>query len=198
LISSSPHKNGSAETPWHDIFDTDNGRIRYFGDAKIAGEDPAARPGSKALLEAHAVHSAIEPTERNRATPILFFRRLQVGDACKGFLAFQGFEVVEGASRVMQLDARREQSFANYIYDFAVLAMAGESERFDWRWINARRTAAVSEAECLALAPLSWKKWIQGGSSALARTRRHVSKLRVTKRDDQLPAPGSKPSELLR
>lgn len=34
LISSSPHKIGSYETPWQDFFDTDNGHIRYFGDNK--------------------------------------------------------------------------------------------------------------------------------------------------------------------
>lgn len=31
LISSSPHKIGSYETPWQDFFDTDRGHIRYFG-----------------------------------------------------------------------------------------------------------------------------------------------------------------------
>ena len=32
LISSSPHKIGSSETPWQDFFDPDNGHIHYFGD----------------------------------------------------------------------------------------------------------------------------------------------------------------------
>lgn len=34
LISSSPHKVGSIDTPWEDTFDPDNGHIRYFGDNK--------------------------------------------------------------------------------------------------------------------------------------------------------------------
>ena len=29
LISSSPHKTGSHETPWQDYFDPDNGHVRY-------------------------------------------------------------------------------------------------------------------------------------------------------------------------
>lgn len=198
LISSSPHKIGSAETPWHDIFDTDNGRIRYFGDAKIPGEDPAVRPGNKALLDAHAIHSAIEPLERTAATPIIFFKRVQVGVARKGYLAFQGFGIVEQARRVTQFDPRLERSFSNYVYDFAVLALANENETFDWRWINARRSAALDDAQCLTFAPLSWKKWVEGGSSALARTRRHVSKLLVSKREAQLPAPGSKSEQILK
>ncbi|MFF4010875.1 hypothetical protein [Streptomyces sp. NPDC001717] len=32
LIRSSPWKAGTDETPWHDVFDLDNGRVRYFGD----------------------------------------------------------------------------------------------------------------------------------------------------------------------
>src|SRR2546423_8947137 len=32
LIRSSPHKAGSTTAPWQDLFDTDNGKIRYFGD----------------------------------------------------------------------------------------------------------------------------------------------------------------------
>src|SRR5271166_2813192 len=32
LISSSPHKTGSRETPWQDVFNPDFGHVRYFGD----------------------------------------------------------------------------------------------------------------------------------------------------------------------
>lgn len=45
LTSSSPHKIGSKQTPWQDFFDTDNGHIRYFGDAKIPTADPSRSPG---------------------------------------------------------------------------------------------------------------------------------------------------------
>ena len=41
LISSSPHKIGTKETPWQDFFDPDNGHIRYYGDNKALGKDPA-------------------------------------------------------------------------------------------------------------------------------------------------------------
>ena len=39
LISSSPHKIGSLETPWQDVFDPDNGHIHYYGDNKEPGSD---------------------------------------------------------------------------------------------------------------------------------------------------------------
>jgi hypothetical protein len=86
LISSSPHRVGSAQTPWHDIFDVDNGHIRYFGDTKTPRQDPAQTPGNKALLEAHAIHAAVDPSERARATPIIFFRRTSFNGKTKGFL----------------------------------------------------------------------------------------------------------------
>jgi hypothetical protein len=198
LISSSPHKIGSADTPWHDIFDADNGRIRYFGDAKMPGEDPGQKKGNKALLEAHATHSAIEPEERSNSTPILFFKRTAVGSVRKGYLSFQGFGVIENVNRISQFDPRKNASFANYVYDFAVLGMAHENETFNWEWINARRNPDTTDAECLALAPQSWKNWLKGGPSSLARNRRHVSKLLVTKPKDQLPEPGSRYDHILK
>ena len=42
VLSSSPHKIGSADTPWQDFFEPDEGHVRYFGDSKIAGSDPAS------------------------------------------------------------------------------------------------------------------------------------------------------------
>jgi hypothetical protein len=197
LISSSPHRVGSAQTPWHDIFDVDNGHIRYFGDAKTPGQDPAQSPGNKALLEAHAIHSAVDPSERARATPIIFFRRTSVNGTTKGFLAFQGIGVVERAERITQYDQRQQASFSNYVYDLAVLSLSNEHETFDWGWINARRNHLLTEEECLKLAPKAWRKWLQGGSSALPRTRRHVSKLLVTKPKEQLPEKGTRYDQIL-
>jgi hypothetical protein len=197
LISSSPNRVGSAQTPWHDIFDVDNGHIRYFGDAKTPRQDPAQTPGNKALLEAHATHAAIEPSERARATPIMFFRRTAVNGATKGFLTFQGFGIVERAERLTQFDQRQQASFSNYVYDLAVLSLTDEHETFDWDWINARRNPARTDEECLKLAPRSWQRWLQGGASALPRNRRHVSKLLVTKPKDQLPEKGSRYDHIL-
>ena len=71
LISSSTNRVGSAQTPWHNIFDVDNGHIRYFGDAKTPGQDPAQTPENKVFLEAHAIHSAVDPSKRARATMVL-------------------------------------------------------------------------------------------------------------------------------
>lgn len=198
LVSSSPHKVGSADTPWHDIFDADNGRIRYFGDAKVPGEDPSLRGGNKALLDAFAVHSAIDPDERSDATPVIFFQRTAFDGKTKGYLTFQGYGVIERAERIAQFDARKGASFANYVYDFAVLSMVEEDETFDWQWINARRNPDCSNKECDALAPEAWRRWMKQGPSSIPRNRRQVSKLQVTKPKDQLPEPGTKYDKVLR
>ncbi|WP_426041691.1 restriction endonuclease [Brevundimonas sp. TWP2-3-4b1] len=197
LISSSPHRVGSAQTPWHDVFDTDNGHIRYFGDAKTPGEDPAKAPGNKALLEAYAIHSAIEPVERESSTPIIFFRRTTVNGVPKGFLTFQGYGVIERVERITQFDPRKGASFANYVYDFAVLSQSAEHELFDWGWINARRDSLVETSATLAAAPAAWRNWIAAGPSSIPRNRRHSSKLRVIKPRDQMPEPGSRNEKIL-
>jgi hypothetical protein len=198
LISSSPHRVGSAQTPWHDVFDVDNGQIRYFGDAKTPGADPAAAPGNKALLDAYAVHSAIEPGERLSATPILFFRRTAVNGIPKGYVTFQGFGVIERVERITQFDTRRGASFSNYVYDFAVLSMSAEHELFNWRWINARRNPTIDDAAALQSAPSSWRDWLAKGPSSIPRNRRQVAKLRVVKPRDQMPASGSRNEKILK
>lgn len=197
LISSSPHRVGSAQTPWHDIFNVDNGYVRYFGDAKTPGGDPAAVLGNKALLEAHRVHSAIEPSERQLATPVLLFRRTAVSGVQKGYVRFQGLAVVERAERITQFDPRAEASFTNYVYDMAVLSLSDENEFFDWDWVNLRRDPSRSDFECALAAPAAWKRWLRGGAAALARNRRQVSKLLVTRSKDQLPEPGTKYDKIL-
>ena len=192
VISSSPHRVGYSTTPWHDIFDVDSGHIRYFGDAKEPGVDPAAVVGNKALLEAHDVHSSFDAALRQRAIPLIFFRRTTVNGVPKGYPAFQGFGVIEQVERITQFETRSGRSFANFVYDFAILSLTDENERFDWAWINARRDASKSLDETLELAPSSWRKWLKGGASSLPRLRRHTSKLLVTKPKEQMPLSGSR------
>lgn len=59
LIRSSPWKAGTAETPWHDVFDLDNGHVRYFGDHRVDHTVPVgSTQGNAVLLEAFAEHQA--------------------------------------------------------------------------------------------------------------------------------------------
>ena len=38
ITRSSPHKIGSLDTPWQDIYNIEKGHIRYFGDNKDIGD----------------------------------------------------------------------------------------------------------------------------------------------------------------
>ena len=72
LISSSPHKIGSSDTPWQDYFDPDNGHIKYYGDNKIPGKNPNLAPGNKKLLEIFNQHSSFDENTRKQSIHNIF------------------------------------------------------------------------------------------------------------------------------
>ena len=198
VVSSSPHKIGSVETPWQDFFDPDNGHVRYFGDNKSPARDPSEAPGNKALLEAKRLQDAMEPNIRLTAPPIILFRRVRVGGVSKGYPAFQGCAVIERAELISQYDAKNGLSFPNYVFDLAVLDISAEFEEFEWNWIGLRRDESLSTAEANAFAPRSWRKWIEEGASALPRLRRRVTKVLTTPVVEQRPAENSREEAALK
>ncbi|MBZ9654019.1 restriction endonuclease [Phyllobacterium lublinensis] len=191
LISSSPHREGSEYTPWRDLFDVDNGHIRYFGDAKTPGGDPALAPGNRVLLAAHAQHTSFSWEDRAAAPPLLFFRRKTVMGVPKGYVAFQGYGVIERVERVSQFNRKSGATFTNYVFDFVVFSMATEHELFDWTWITARREPALTIAETTLLSPRAWRTYVDRGPAAFTGLRRRAAKLRITRREAQLPAPNT-------
>ena len=197
LVASSPHKIGMAETPWQDIFDTDNGYVRYYGDNRSPGADPAAKPGNRALLLVHSQHSHHDAAERARSTPILLFRRVPREGLAKGFARFEGLAIVTGVELVTQYSVKAGGSFANYAFEFLVMDLSREAEVLDFSWINVRRSSAHGVDAALAHAPWAWNEWVVHGAVALDRVRRRVSKLLVEGREQQIPPAGSKESTLL-
>jgi Restriction endonuclease AspBHI N-terminal/Restriction endonuclease len=196
VIASSPHKVGRAETPWQDTFEPDRGYVRYFGDNKTPGADPALAKGNRKLLEQFALHTAADRELRRRAAPLVFFRRTAVGGRQKGYPQFNGFGIVRRAELVVQLDASGSP-FSNYVFEFVVFSVAPEHELFDWRWINERRDPTLTTEQAAKSAPLAWRTWVRDGTTALPRVRRDVQRLRVRKKADQLPAAGSSQARLL-
>jgi len=198
LVSSSLHKKGSDETPWEDFYDVDNGHIRYFGDNKTPGKDPATSPGNKALLEAFRLAHSHDQNERLKTPPILFFKRVKVGSKEKGFPQFQGLGIINSIELITQWDNKKQCTFTNYAFDFTVLCIAKEHENFEWDWINQRRLKNYSSQETNMLAPISWQAWLKQGNAALNKLRRRVSKLNIEKTINQKPTPGSKLEETLK
>ena len=190
LLSSSPHRIGSEGTPWQDIFDVDNGSIRYFGDNKSASNADQS-PGNKLLLDEFRRHTSSDPIERLRATPILFFEREEYQGRIKGNVRFQGFGLLQRVELVTQFQ-KSIGYFTNYVFEFVILSTSKEDETFDWRWISARRDATISLEESIKLAPSSYRDWQKNGPLVVEKHRRRVSKFNLVKSRDQLPIPGSK------
>ena len=197
LIASSPHKKGTSGTPWQDFFDPDNGHIRYYGDNKDPGKDPANAPGNKALMHAFQLAHSHEKEFRAQTPPMLFFRRVSHEGKTKGFPEFLGFGVIRSAELVTQWDNKNERSFTNYAFDFTVLSMQREHEIFEWNWIRCRRDTSLTLEESNRRGPSSWQKWIAGGANSLEALRRRVSKLSIESAENQKPMPGTTQYDVL-
>ncbi|MFI9211563.1 hypothetical protein ACIGW7_26000 [Streptomyces sp. NPDC053253] len=68
LIRSSPWKAGTAETPWHDVFDLDNGRIRYFGDHRADHTVPVGTTQGNAVSAQPAMIYGEESAGQQKGT----------------------------------------------------------------------------------------------------------------------------------
>ena len=191
LTRSSPHKIGSSETPWQDIYNVSKGHIRYFGDNKSSGK-PENKSGNKALLDQFELHNSSDPEIRKKACPIIFFKSVPVNNKVKGYLEFNGFGVITNVERIVQYNRKTKLDFVNYSFDFAVLDISLENEKFNWEWINLRRDKTKSIDDTLTKAPTSWKKWIVKGNSSIETVRRNVSKLQVLSTSEQKPEKSSK------
>jgi len=197
LISSSPHKIGSAETPWQDFFDPDKGHIHYYGDNKFPGVDPSTPSGNRALLDQFSLQSSPNINVRKYACPIIFFKRVRVGSRAKGNVKFQGFGVITRVELVTQIDRKNDQPFPNYSFDFTVFDQSKENEIFPWSWITSRRDPSKSNAEVLKQAPEAWKTWLQKGDNGLELSRRRVVKLQTYSSNDQRPQKSSREGKVL-
>ena len=197
ITRSSPHKIGSLDTPWQDIYNIEKGHIRFFGDNKDV-VDPEQKKGNKALLKQFEIHNSSSIDVRREACPIIFFKSKSIDGKQKGYLEFNGFGIITNAERIVQHNRKTNEDFVNYVFDFAVLEMTLENEYFDWEWINLRRDKNLSIEETLKKAPSSWKKWIRLGNKSIDSLRRNVFKLNVLPTSQQKPKEGSKELKTLK
>ncbi|MET9899785.1 HNH endonuclease [Streptomyces sp. NPDC006446] len=174
LIRSSPWKAGSAETPWHDVFDLDNGHISYFGDHRVDHAVPVgSTQGNALLLEVFAEHGAPTAERRAQAVPLLVFAAVSRNKTPKGYVEFCGVAVIEGLEQIEQ--EANGRPFPNYRYDLAVLDLSPEDNRLDWAWIEARGNTGLRTDDALAHAPRAWREWVEHGHAALPQVRRQTS-----------------------
>lgn len=195
LITSSTHKHGSKETPWQDIFDIDNGFVRYFGDTK-SDMNPTLSAGNKRLLEQFEFHNSDQRELRMKAVPLLFFRSVKVDDRVKGNRVFQGLGLLRSAELVTQ-HQRNIGYFTNFVYEFDILDLKNEYQYFSWDWISARRDPSVSDEIALKLAPKAWQDWVLQGNNIRERVSRRVLKRLTVPKTEQLPVKGSREERCL-
>ena len=126
LISSSPHKIGSEETPWQDVFEPDFGRIKYYGDNKFT-DAPENSNGNKTLLNQFKFHTSPDSEIRELASPILFFQRQTVLEKKKGFVKFYGYGLINSATLITQFQ-KKIGYFTNYVYEFVILDLSKKTK----------------------------------------------------------------------
>lgn len=194
IVSSSPHKAGTENTPWKDYYDTDHGYIKYYGDNKNGNSMPGDKQGNRELIKLLSKYQSKDTNIRkNEAVPILFFERVIYDNRINGNLKFQGFGIIDNAKVVTQ--ANNGNEFANYVFEFAVFSMASENEEFDWNWIAKRCDSSLTTEETNKYAPKSWKDWVKTGK--IESNRRNVAKLDIVKTMEQIPIKNSKEEIIL-
>jgi hypothetical protein len=174
-----------------DEVDLDTGFVRYFGDNKPELGVPAEQaPGNRVLLDEMNLYASSDRSLRSRAAPLLFFMNL--GNVAGGVISqFLGFGVIRTAHRVTQLHKGR--SFTNYAFDCVLLRGEEDAEgreALDFEWIDARRDPDRSDSAASAMAPRSWRGWVERGAESLndAAVRRVVLRADVRTYEEQVPA----------
>ncbi len=197
LIASKPHRAGSDWTPWHDELNPEAGHVRYYGDNKATlGPSPLDPPGNRAVMAEFPLHRSGLRTERLRAAPLLFFESLVHEGRAKGFWRFIGFGLVERAQLTTQID-RQNRWFVNYVFDCALLDLGAEGLTLPWNWIAARRDPTKSLEASLALAPSSWRTWVEQGERAIERVRQRVTRFPSLSQGSQRPEAGTTADDAL-
>lgn len=172
VVVSNPKRNHSRQdNPWEDRIDLENGRIEYWGDAKVDEEKKYDEFTGNKLLERVYREGTIEGKKDN-VPPILFFEKPR-----RGYVKFMGLAVIENieVKRFLQDD----QPVSNYLFDLAIL----DEDRVPVEWIH-ERTAEDSDRK----APESWKKWVDGGSI----DRYSIYRREIRSRSEQLPIDGQR------
>ncbi|HEY3333904.1 MAG TPA: restriction endonuclease [Candidatus Limnocylindrales bacterium] len=198
LIASKPHRAGSDWTPWHDELDAERGHVRYFGDNKAElGTDPLGPTGNRSVIDQFRLHNGSTRAERLQAAPMLFFESLVHEGRSKGYWRFLGVGLVERAELVTQVD-RRGRPFVNYVFDCMLVDLSTEGLGMAWEWIAARRDPTKSLEDCLLLAPVAWRRWVDGGAAVKDRVRQQMTRSATLSPAAQRPDAGTPAEDALR
>jgi hypothetical protein len=139
---------GSDHNPWDDSVKLREGRIGYWGDAKL---DPKRSlddfVGNRALVSAWDM---VQKDQRDLIPPFLHFTKVSTG-----FIAFNGLFVLEGLS--IETFRDRGQEVRNYLAELARLSV----DEVDVAWLQ-RRVRARGRSELRNDGPTAWRAYQSG------------------------------------
>ncbi len=198
ICTTSPHKSGTAETPWSDIIRPDEGYIVYYGDNKDpANCDATSVDGNRRMLEAMRLQHSSRREDRLLAAPVLVVSAHGRNGLGKGYRRVEGIGVIVRAEVISQRHTEQPLAFQNLKFELAILDLRDDNDSIPMSWINSRRDPETSLQEQYELAPLAWKKFIDGGITVVDKLRRNVLKSMVQSQSLQIPPKGSPLEELL-
>jgi hypothetical protein len=166
LVFVSNTSSGSkSEDPWEDVINIDEGRIRYWGDAKPKHDEVDDPPGNSWIKEIYSEYYAKE--KRSEAPPVLFFEKPE-----SGILEFKGLCIIED----LHIERYRHNGriVVNYLVDLTVL----DTENVKLDWIHDKAKTGSNKH-----APEVWKDWAEKGKI----DRYSVWKSKIRSKESQKP-----------
>jgi HJR/Mrr/RecB family endonuclease len=174
LVLVSSHVSVATYNPWDDVIDPGQGRIWYWGDAKL--HESKLRDDWEGNKYLQHVWTAINERRFWAVPPILHFSKSQ-----RGHVSFTGLCVLTDLR-----DAWMEEQgvrVRNYRAFLDILPV----EHVPLGWLHSRIEAAPGGA------PVEWQRYAETG----LHSRLVVHAKRIRRREDQLPLVGSAERELL-
>jgi hypothetical protein len=171
----------SADNPWLDVINLENGYALYHGDNKEP-RDPFEAKGNCSIRDVASQYD--DPTKRILAPPMVLFEKVKTPQGRTGtYRRFVGY----GIPRQLRIQSQRSEkgTFSNLVFEIVFFSLTKEHERFDWNWIEARRDESLSATEAGELAPAAWKEWVKKGEAALETSRRRVYGATILSAEDQ-------------
>ncbi|MEH7379109.1 restriction endonuclease [Bacillus sp. JJ1533] len=156
------------ETEWPDLFDTETGIFRYYGDNRKPGNTLHETPKGGNKLLADIFRTVYEGPEARKKLPAILVFQKRITDNSKRSVRFLGLAVPGNPSinpdeaLVAIWRTKKGERFQNYEAYFTILDTG--IEPISKEWLNALR---MNQENLLELAPKVWRDFIKKGLTAV-------------------------------
>lgn len=167
LVFVSDSSTAQNQNPWEDVINMDDGRARYWGDAKARhSPNPDTATGNKWVKTDFSRSYALN--ERDKAPPVLLFEKPE-----SGAVTFRGVCILTDIHLKRHRDGG--ETVVNYLFDLAIL----DADTVSLEWIHRKARTGVDEE-----GPKAWQDWVSEG-----RVRRYsIWKKDVRTKQNQYPS----------